>query len=405
MKGKLPSLDPPTRFYFLAGSPCYLLFFFSQASSLFIWVHVILIDIHRGLCLCTSFLVRIAGGGAAPSPLHPPTRFYFNRFPLLPTILFVFHKRRLFGFIFYLYWYPLRFVPMYFFLGTHCGGRRCALPPATPHPLLFLNWLPLLPTLFHFFHRYRFFGFIFSFLILIYIHRDLSLCASFLVRIGEGLHPPTRFYFLIDFPCYLLSFFFFHMYRFFGFIFSFLIFIYIHRDLSLCASFLVRIAGGGAAPSPLHPPTRFYFLIDFPCYLLSFFSTQWLRKALLSKLALTETKHQVCGDSLISSEDPSRSMVGEISLKYSTQLRNLNSPPGKGSKATCSIASWLSAKSAASRTSKWKPFPLTFAAYSSIFWTTSGLGSCPPKEFFGSLFVAFCGAVRSEVLEPPPSTK
>ena len=28
MKGKLPSLDPPTRFYFLAGSPCYLLFFF-----------------------------------------------------------------------------------------------------------------------------------------------------------------------------------------------------------------------------------------------------------------------------------------------------------------------------------------------------------------------------------------
>ena len=109
-------------------------------------------------------------------------------------------------------------------------------------------------------------------------------------------------------------------------------------------------------------------------------ATQWLRKALLSKLALTETKHQVCGDSLISSEDPSRSMVGEISLKYSTQLRNLNSPPGKGSKATCSIASWLSAKSAASRTSKWKPFPLTFAAYSLIFWTTSGLGSCPPKE-------------------------
>ena len=101
-------------------------------------------------------------------------------------------------------------------------------------------------------------------------------------------------------------------------------------------------------------------------------------------------------------------MVGEISLKYSTQLRNLNSPPGKGSKATCSIASWLSAKSAASRTSKWKPFPLTFAAYSSIFWTTSGLGSCPPKEFFGSgrsflvqEFVAFCGAIRSKSWSHP----
>ena len=102
---------------------------------------------------------------------------------------------------------------MCFFLGTHCGGRRCALPPA----------------------------------------------------------PPTRFYFLIDLPCYLLSFIFFICTFFFGFIFSFLIFIYIHRDLSLCASFLVRIAGGGAAPSPLHPPTRFYFLIDFPCYLLYFF--------------------------------------------------------------------------------------------------------------------------------------
>ena len=45
-------------------------------------------------------------------------------------------------------------------------------------------------------------------------------------------------------------------------------------------------------------------------------ATQWLRKALLSKLALTETKHQVCGDSLISSEDPSRSMVGEIWIHH-----------------------------------------------------------------------------------------
>ena len=40
---------------------------------------------------------------------------------------------------------------MCFFLGTHCGGRRCALPPAPPHPLLFFNRLPLLPTLFVFY--------------------------------------------------------------------------------------------------------------------------------------------------------------------------------------------------------------------------------------------------------------
>ena len=46
---------------------------------------------------------------------------------------------------------------MCFFLGTHCGGRRCALPPAPPHPLLFFNRLPLLPTLF------RFYSYVFPF--------------------------------------------------------------------------------------------------------------------------------------------------------------------------------------------------------------------------------------------------
>ena len=134
MKGKLPSLDPPTRFYFLAGSPCYLLFFFSQASSLFIWIHLILIDIHRDLCLCTSFLIRIAGGGAAPSPLHPPTRFFFNRFPLLPTILFVFHKHhRLFGFMLSL----LISIEIcaYVLLSWHAlRGEALRPPPCTPPP-------------------------------------------------------------------------------------------------------------------------------------------------------------------------------------------------------------------------------------------------------------------------------
>ena len=224
------------------------------------------------------FLGTHCGGRRCALPPAPPHPLFFLIGSPCYLLFFLFFIS-ITGYLgsFYLDWYPSRFVPMYFFLGTHCGGRRCALPPAPPHPLLFLNWLPLLPTLFHFFHRHRFFGFIFSCLIFIYIHRDFSLCASFLVRIAGGgaapspLHPPTRFYFLIDFPCYLLSFVFFHMYRFFGFIFSFLIFIYIHRDLSLCASFLVRIAGGGAAPSPLHPPTRFYFLISFPCCLLYFF--------------------------------------------------------------------------------------------------------------------------------------
>ena len=112
--------------------------------------------IHRDLCLCTSFLVRIAGGGAAPSPLHPPTRFYFLiDFPCYLLSFVFFHMYRFFGFIFSvflnLYLYPSRLEPVCFFLGTHCGGRRCALLSAPPHPLLIFHQLPLLPTLFLFF--------------------------------------------------------------------------------------------------------------------------------------------------------------------------------------------------------------------------------------------------------------
>ena len=173
---------------------------------------------------------------------------------------------------------------MCFFLGTHCGGRRCALPPAPPHPLLFFNRLPLFPLLpsilfvFHKHHRlfFLFFISIWVHFIFIDIHRDLSLCASFLVRIAGGRRcalPPAPAHPLLFFnrlPLLPTRFHFFHRHRFVGFIFSVLIFINIHRDLSLCASFLVRIAGGGAAPSPLHPPTRFYFLTGSPCYLLFF---------------------------------------------------------------------------------------------------------------------------------------
>ena len=153
-----------------------------------------------------------------PAPPHP--LLFLNRFPLLPTIPFFLHKHhRLFGLIssllisietcalcasflifsFLLAIYPLRLVPMCFSLGTHCGGRRCALPPAPPHPLLFLNRFPLLPTIPFFLHKHhRLFGLISSLLISIetcasvllswssrsylqYIHWDLCLCASLLV--------------------------------------------------------------------------------------------------------------------------------------------------------------------------------------------------------------------------------
>ena len=45
------------------------------------WAHFNFIDIHRDMCLCASFLVRIAGGGAAPSPLRPPPAFFLLAFP------------------------------------------------------------------------------------------------------------------------------------------------------------------------------------------------------------------------------------------------------------------------------------------------------------------------------------
>ena len=63
----------PTRFYFVTGSSCYLLLrlFFHMQMHRLSQVHLIFIDIYRHLCLCASFLVRNAGGGAAPSPLHP----------------------------------------------------------------------------------------------------------------------------------------------------------------------------------------------------------------------------------------------------------------------------------------------------------------------------------------------
>ena len=168
---------------------------------------------------------------------------------------------------------------MCFSLGTHCGGRRCALPPAPPHPLLFLNRFPLLPTIPFFLHKHhRLFGLISSLLISIetcayvllswscrsylqYIHWDLCLCASLLVRI-----PPPAFIFKTVPLATYYSFFLHKHHRLFGLISSLLISIetcayvllfwssrsylqYIHWDLCLCASLLVRIA----------PPTRFYF--------------------------------------------------------------------------------------------------------------------------------------------------
>ena len=75
------------------------------------------------------------------------------------------------------------------FLVRIAGGRRCALPPAPPHPLLFFNRLPLLPTIRFVFHKHhRLFGFILSLLI------SIEICAyvllSWYALRGEALRPP-----------------------------------------------------------------------------------------------------------------------------------------------------------------------------------------------------------------------
>ena len=191
--------------------------------------------------LRTSFLLRIAGGGAAPSPLHPPTRFYFLTgapwylilfrllFPSASTMFFflcasvfvllswyIFHNRPT------LVPTPIPFafaisindlgsyvlLSLYFFLGTHCGGRRCALLPAPPHPLLLCNRRPLLPTPLPFafsisapppafmFYPAPLATYSYSFCFFRQLQGFAFLCASFLVLLscyalrGEALRPP-----------------------------------------------------------------------------------------------------------------------------------------------------------------------------------------------------------------------
>ena len=157
------SLHPPTRFYFLTGSPCYLLcFLFFISIIVFFWLHFIFFAVHIDLCLCTSFMFFL--GTHCRGPPHP--LLFFIGFPcyLLSCLLFIsivswgsfslsfffqnIHRdlclcASFLIFSFLLAIYPLRLVPMCFSLGTHCGGRRCALPPAPPHPLLFFKPVPL----------------------------------------------------------------------------------------------------------------------------------------------------------------------------------------------------------------------------------------------------------------------
>ena len=128
-----------------------ILLFFHKHHRLLGFILSLLISVATCAYALLSWYA-FAGGGAAPSPLHPPTRFYFLTGSPCYLLFFCFFMSIIVCLgSFYLYWYPSPLMPMHFFLGTHCEGRRCALPPAPPHPLLFFYRLPLLPTRFPFF--------------------------------------------------------------------------------------------------------------------------------------------------------------------------------------------------------------------------------------------------------------
>ena len=124
------------------------------------------------LCWYPSRLV------AGPPPCTPPhPLLFFNRFPLLPTLLFFFINIIIYLISFYLYCCPYRFVP-YILLSYSFLVYITRDPPTH---FYFFHRLPLLPTLLPFVHKHHFLGFIFSFFFFQTIHRDLCLCTSFLI--------------------------------------------------------------------------------------------------------------------------------------------------------------------------------------------------------------------------------
>ena len=109
-----------------------ILLFFHKHRRLLGFILSLLISVATCAYALLSWYA-FAGGGAAPSPLHPPTRFYFLTGSPCYLLFFCFFMSIIVCLgSFYLCWYPSPLVPMHFFLGTHCGGRRCALPLHPP---------------------------------------------------------------------------------------------------------------------------------------------------------------------------------------------------------------------------------------------------------------------------------
>ena len=130
----------------------------------FILSVLISIDACAYILLSSSFLVRIAG--------DPPTRFCFSSVSLATYSLLRFHLL-----VCNVSKYPC------------IAGRALRPPPCTPHPLIFLNWLPLLPTILFFLHKHHLlFGLISS--LLISIETSAYVLLSWYALRGEALRPP-----------------------------------------------------------------------------------------------------------------------------------------------------------------------------------------------------------------------
>ena len=118
----LPPAPPPPAFtfcfYFLIGSPCYLL-------SLLFLIHLtifLLIAIESCACVLLS-CYALRGEALRPPPCHPPTSFTFGFYFLIGSPCYLLSLLLLGSS--YFYWYLSRLVPVCFFLGTHGCARVC----------------------------------------------------------------------------------------------------------------------------------------------------------------------------------------------------------------------------------------------------------------------------------------
>ena len=115
----------------------------------------------------------LRGEALRPPPCTPPPAFFFKTgFPCYCYYYYYFYYYYYYHYYYYFYYYYYYhyhyhlLLSWYALRGEALRPPRCALPPAPPHPLLFLNRFPLLPTIPFFLHKHhRLFGLISSLLI------------------------------------------------------------------------------------------------------------------------------------------------------------------------------------------------------------------------------------------------